>query len=162
MLKMKSALYIVAIFSLALVSCTERLPESKLPGDNGSDVITMIKATVAPLELKGYPGVGNYSWNNSHIIGIYGTGAGSNEQYLPVQSTLGASEAFFFGNEVGGDLTIYMPYLEGGIPAGQGHSAQSRTAAENFSGGGPGGTSRKHPPARHSPAPVGAPGGGRL
>ena len=119
MFKMKSLLCIVAVFSLALVSCTERLPESKLPDDNGSDVITMIKATVAPLELKGYPGVGNYSWNNSHIIGIYGTGAGSNEQYLPVQSTLGASEAFFFGNEVGGDLTIYMPYLEGGIPAGK-------------------------------------------
>ena len=119
MFKMKSLLCIVAVFSLALVSCTERLPESTLPNDNGSDVITMIKATVEPLQLKGYPGVGNYSWNESHIIGIYGTGVGFNEQYLPVQSTLGDSEAFFFGNEVGGDLTIYMPYLEGGIPAGK-------------------------------------------
>ena len=119
MSKMKSLLCIVAVFSLALVSCTERLPESTLPDDNGSDVITMIKATVAPLTLKGYPGVGNFSWNKDHIIGIYGTGAGVNERYLPVQSTIGDSEAFFFGNEVGGDLTVYMPYLESGIPAGK-------------------------------------------
>ena len=119
MFKMKSLLCIVAVFSLALVSCTERLSESTLPDDNGSDVITMIKATVAPLELEGYQGVGNYSWNKDHIIGIYGTGAGLNERYLPVQSTLGSNEAYFFGKEVGGDLTVYMPYLEGGIPAGK-------------------------------------------
>ena len=109
MFKMKSLFSIVAIFSLALVSCTERIPEKQMPDvDNG--VITMIKATVNPLELQGVPGVGEYSWNETHTIGIYGTAAGENECYLPVKTTLGSSEAQFYGNEVGGDMTIYMPF----------------------------------------------------
>ena len=116
MFKMKSLFSIVAIFSLALVSCTERIPEKQMPDvDNG--VITMIKATVNPLELQGVPGVGEYSWNETHTIGIYGTAAGENECYLPVKTTLGSSEAQFYGNEVGGDMTIYMPYVKGGSQA---------------------------------------------
>ncbi len=113
---MKSVLCIVAIFSLSLVSCVERIPEKPMPNvDNG--VITMIKATVEPLTLKGATGVGNYQWNETHNIGIYGTDAGENECYLPVKSTIGDNEAYFFGNTVGGDMTIYMPYLGEGSPA---------------------------------------------
>ena len=116
MFKMKSVLCIVAIFSLALVSCTERIPEKEMPNvDNG--VITMIKATVEPLTLKGATGVGNYAWNETHTIGIYGTTIGENECYLPVKSTIGDNEAYFFGNAVGGNMTIYMPYLSAGSPA---------------------------------------------
>ena len=113
---MKSLLYIVAIFSLALVSCTERIPEKEMPDvDNG--VITMIKATVEPLTLQGLEGVGNYAWNEAHTIGIYGTTAGKNECYLPVKTTVGDNEAYFFGNVVGGDLTIYAPYSKEGNTA---------------------------------------------
>ena len=113
---MKSLLYIVAIFSLALVSCTERIPEKEMPDvDNG--VITMIKATVEPLTLQGLEGVGNYAWNEAHSIGIYGTKAGQNECYLPVKTTVGDNEAYFFGNVVGGDLTIYAPYSKEGNTA---------------------------------------------
>jgi len=116
MFKMKSLLCIVAIFSLALVSCTERIPEKEMPDvDNG--VITMVKATVEPLELKGATGVGNYAWNEKHSIGIYGSTAGNNECYLPVKSTVGDNEAHFFGNVVGGDLLVYMPYLSEGSEA---------------------------------------------
>lgn len=116
MFKMKSLLCIVAIFSLALVSCTERIPEKEMPNvDNG--VITMVKATVEPLHLKGATGVGNYKWNETHTIGIYGTTIGENECYLPVKSTIGDNEAYFFGNAVGGDMTIYMPYVSSGSPA---------------------------------------------
>jgi hypothetical protein len=116
MFKMKSVLCIVAIFSLALVSCVERIPEKEMPNvDNG--VITMIKATVEPLTLKGATGVGNYSWNETHTIGIYGTTVGENECYLPVKSTIGDNEAYFFGNSVGGNMTIYMPYVSAGSPA---------------------------------------------
>lgn len=116
MFKMKSVLCIVAIFSLALVSCTERIPEKEMPNvDNG--VITMIKATVEPLQLKGAAGVGNFSWKETHNIGIYGTTIGENECYLPVKSTIGDNEAYFFGNPVGGNMTIYMPYVSSGSPA---------------------------------------------
>ena len=116
MFKMKSVLCIVAIFSLALVSCVERIPEKEMPNvDNG--VITMIKATVEPLTLKGATGVGNYSWNEAHTIGIYGTTIGENECYLPVKSTIGDNEAYFFGNSVGGNMTVYMPYVSAGSPA---------------------------------------------
>ena len=116
MFKMKSVLCIVAIFSLALVSCVERIPEKEMPNvDNG--VITMIQATVEPLHLKGATGVGNYQWNETHNIGIYGTTVGENECYLPVKSTIGDNEAYFFGNAVGGDMTIYMPYVSGGSQA---------------------------------------------
>ena len=116
MFKMKSVLCIVAIFSLALVSCVERIPEKEMPNvDNG--VITMIKATVEPLTLKGATGVGNYSWNETHTIGIYGTTIGENECYLPVKSTIGDNEAYFFGNSVGGNMTVYMPYVSAGSPA---------------------------------------------
>ena len=116
MFKMKSVLCIVAIFSLALVSCVERIPEKEMPNvDNG--VITMVKATVEPLTLKGATGVGNYSWNETHTIGIYGTTIGENECYLPVKSTIGDNEAYFFGNAVGGNMTIYMPYVSSGSPA---------------------------------------------
>ena len=116
MFKMKSVLCIVAIFSLALVSCVERIPEKEMPNvDNG--VITMIKATVEPLTLKGATGVGIYSWNQTHNIGIYGTTKGENECYLPVKSTVGDNEAYFFGNAVGGNMTIYMPYVSSGSPA---------------------------------------------
>lgn len=116
MFKMKSVLCIVAIFSLALVSCTERIPEKEMPNvDNG--VITMIKASVEPLQLKGAAGVGNFSWNETHNIGIYGTTIGENECYLPVKSTIGDNEAYFFGNAVGGNMTIYMPYVSSGSPA---------------------------------------------
>ena len=113
---MKSLLYIVAIFSLALVSCTERIPEKEMPDvDNG--VITMIQATVEPLTLQGLEGVGNYAWNEAHTIGIYGTTAGQNECYLPVKTTVGDNHAYFFGNVVGGDLTIYAPYSKEGSTA---------------------------------------------
>ena len=118
MFKMKSLLCIVAIFSLALVSCVERIPEKVQPDvDNG--VITMIKATVNPLELQvdGATEVGNYSWNETHTIGIYGSTLGENECYLPVKSTIGDNEAYFFGNAVGGDMAIYMPYVSAGSPA---------------------------------------------
>ena len=116
MFKMKSVLCIVAIFSLALVSCTERIPEKEMPNvDNG--VITMIKASVEPLQLKGAAGVGNFSWKETHNIGIYGTTIGENECYLPVKSTIGDNEAYFFGNAVGGNMTIYMPYVSSGSPA---------------------------------------------
>jgi hypothetical protein len=116
MFKMKSVLCIVAIFSLSLVSCVERIPEKEMPNvDNG--VITMIKATVEPLHLKGATGVGNYSWNETHTIGIYGTTIGENECYLPVKSTIGDNEAYFFGNSVGGNMTVYMPYVSAGSPA---------------------------------------------
>ena len=116
MFKMKSVLCIVAIFSLALVSCVERIPEKEMPNvDNG--VITMVKATVEPLTLKGATGVGNYKWNETHNIGIYGTTQGENECYLPVKSTIGDNEAYFFGNPVGGEMTIYMPYLSAGSAA---------------------------------------------
>ena len=116
MFKMKSVLCIVAIFSLALVSCVERIPEKEMPNvDNG--VITMVKATVEPLTLKGATGVGNYSWNETHTIGIYGTTIGKNECYLPVKSTIGDNEAYFFGNAVGGNMTVYMPYVSAGSPA---------------------------------------------
>ena len=116
MFKMKSVLCIVAIFSLALVSCVERIPEKEMPNvDNG--VITMVKATVEPLTLKGATGVGNYSWNETHSIGIYGTTIGENECYLPVKSTIGDNEAYFFGNSVGGNMTVYMPYVSSGSAA---------------------------------------------
>ncbi len=116
MFKMKSVLCIVAIFSLALVSCTERIPEKAMPDvDNG--VITMIQATVEPLTLKGATGTGNFVWNEAHNIGIYGTTEGENESYIPVKSTIGDNEAYFFGNAVGGDLTIYMPYVSAGSTA---------------------------------------------
>ena len=116
MFKMKSVLCIVAIFSLALVSCVERIPEKEMPNvDNG--VITMVQATVEPLTLKGATGVGNYKWNETHNIGIYGTTQGENECYLPVKSTIGDNEAYFFGNSVGGNMTVYMPYVSAGSPA---------------------------------------------
>ena len=72
MLKMKSALSIVAIFSLALVSCVQRLPEVEQPNvDNGA--ITMVKATVKPLSIEGLSGTGTYKWDGSLALGIYGT-----------------------------------------------------------------------------------------
>ena len=56
---MKSALYIVAIFSLALVACTERLDVKDVPSDyNGNGATTMVKATVKPLSIEGLDGVG--------------------------------------------------------------------------------------------------------
>lgn len=120
MLKMKSALSIVAIFSLALVSCVQRLPEVEQPNvDNGA--ITMVKATVKPLSIEGLSGTGAYKWDGSLALGIYGTSGGANECYLPVKSTAGSSESYFYGNVVAGDLTIYSPYSkEGGERALEG------------------------------------------
>lgn len=121
MLKMKSALCIVAFFSLALVSCVERLAETEMPNvDNGA--VTMVKAIVKPLTLEGVAGQGLYKWDGLNAIGINGTSKGVNERYLPVQSTIGGNEAYFYGNEVAGDLTIYMPYSqEGGVRADEGY-----------------------------------------
>ena len=116
MCKMKSALYIVAIFSFALVACTERIPETPMPNVNNG-AITMVKASVNPLVLEGADGVGTYSWGEAKTLGIYGS-AGVNEKYRIVKSTAGDSEAYFYGNVVDGDLTIYMPHsIEGGIKA---------------------------------------------
>lgn len=113
MLKMKSALSIVAIFSLALVSCVQRLPEAEMPNDkNGA--VTMVKAIVKPLTLEGVTGEGLYKWDGLNAIGINGVSKGRNERYLPVQSTIGGNEAYFYGHEVAGDLTIYMPYSQDG------------------------------------------------
>lgn len=110
---MKSALCIVAIFSLALVSCVQRLPEKEMPTiDNGA--ITMVKATVKPLNVEGLTGTGAYKWDGKTSLGIYGTTGGVNECYLPVKSTAGNNAAFFYGNVVAGDLTIYAPYSEEG------------------------------------------------
>lgn len=110
---MKSALSIVAIFSLALVSCVQRLPEKNMPNvDNGA--ITMVKATVKPLAIEGLTGKGTYKWDGNVSLGIYGTSGGVNECYLPVKSTSGSNEAYFYGNVVAGDLTIYAPYSQEG------------------------------------------------
>ncbi len=120
MLKMKSALCIVAIFSLALVSCVDRLAEADMPNDkNGA--VTMVKAIVKPLTLEGIAGEGLYKWDGLNSIGINGTSKGVNERYLPVQSTIGGNDTYFYGKEVAGDLTIYMPYSEeGGVRADDG------------------------------------------
>jgi hypothetical protein len=117
MLKMKSALSIVAIFSLALGSCVKHIPEKEMPNvDNGA--ITMVKASVKPLTVEGLSETGYYKWDGVLALGIYGTSRGLNECYLPVKSTAGSSEAYFYGNEVAGDLTIYAPYSkEGGEKA---------------------------------------------
>lgn len=104
---MKSVLYIVALFSLALVACTERLPESNMPDNVENGAITMVTASVKPLYVEGLDGVGNYKWGES-VLGI--VSSGKNERYLPVKSTTGDNEAYFYGNEVGGEMAIYMPY----------------------------------------------------
>ncbi len=120
MCKMKSALYIVAIFSFALVACTERLPEKPMPNDVDNGAITMVKATVNPLQLEGADEVGTFVWGENHTLGIYGS-AGVNEYYRVVKSTTGDSEAYFYGNVVDGNLTIYMPHsIEGGAKALEG------------------------------------------
>ena len=52
MLKMKSALYIVAIFALALVACTERLDVKDVPTDyNGNGATTMSTIDAPPVKL---------------------------------------------------------------------------------------------------------------
>jgi hypothetical protein len=137
MLKMKSALYIVAIFSLALVACTQRLDVKDVPGDyNGNGATTMVKATVKPLSIEGLDGVGTYKWDGNISLGIYGTSGGANECYLPVKSTAGDSEAYFYGNKVAGDLTIYAPYsAENGERALEGRiavPAQQKYYADAF------------------------------
>ena len=131
MCKMKSVLCIVAMFSFALVACTERLPEAQMPDvENGA--ITMVKATVKPLEVEGIEGVGNYSWSEASVLGIYGSEMGVNENYSIVKSTAGESEAYFYGNMVDGDLTIYMPHsLEGGANALEGR-VQVRTEQKYY------------------------------
>lgn len=117
---MKSALSIVAIFSLALGSCVKHIPEKEMPNvDNGA--ITMVKASVKPLTVEGLSETGNYKWDGVLALGIYGTSGGANECYLPVKSTAGTNESYFYGNEVAGDLTIYAPYSpEGGQKALEG------------------------------------------
>lgn len=107
MFKMKSALYIVAIFSLALVACTERIQSPEMP-DVSNGATTMVTALVKPLVVEGVEGVGYYKWDSETKIGILS--AGENQCYLPVQSTTGDDEAYFYGNVVGGNLTIYSPY----------------------------------------------------
>ncbi len=107
MFKMKSALYIVAIFSLALVACTERIQSPEMP-DVPNGATTMVTALVKPLVVEGIEGVGYYKWNSETKIGILS--AGENQCYLPVQTTTGDDEAYFYGNVVGGELTIYSPY----------------------------------------------------
>ena len=91
-----------------------------MPNDtNGA--VTMVKAIVKPLTLEGVAGEGLYKWDGLNAIGINGTSKGVNERYLPVQSTIGSNETYFYGNEVAGDLTIYMPYsVDGGIRADEG------------------------------------------
>ena len=87
--------------------------------DNGA--ITMVKATVKPLSIEGLSGTGNYKWDSSLQLGIYGTSGGANECYSPVKSTMGGNEAYFYGSAVAGDLTIYSPYsVEGGQRALEG------------------------------------------
>ena len=113
MLKMKSALYIVAIFALALVSCVNRVPVAQMP-DADTGAITMIKATVKPLELEGVSGTGIYEWSEEHNIGIYSEKS-VNERYVPVKTTTGSNEAYFYGNTVSGVLRVYMPYSSEGI-----------------------------------------------
>ena len=134
---MKSALYIVAIFSLALVACTERLDVKDVPTDyNGNGATTMVKATVKPLSIECLDGVGTYKWGGNISLGIYGTSGGANECYLPVKSTAGDSEAYFYGNVVAGDLTIYAPYsAEGGPRALEGRiviPVQQKSYADAF------------------------------
>lgn len=107
MFKMKSALYIVAMFSLALVACTERIQSPEMP-DVPNGATTMVTALVKPLVVEGIEGVGYYKWDSETKIGILS--AGENQCYLPVQSTTGDDEAYFYGNVVGGELTIYAPY----------------------------------------------------
>ena len=115
---MKSALYIVALFSLAMVACTERLPENNMPDNVENGAITMVEASVKPLYVEGLDGVGNYKWGET-ALGI--VSSGNNERYLPVKSTTGDSEAYFYGNEVGGEMSIYMPYSnENGAKAAAG------------------------------------------
>ncbi len=110
---MKSALYIVAIFALALVSCVNRIPEAQMP-DADTGAITMIKATVKPLQLEGISGTGIFKWSEKHNVGIYGEKS-VNECYLPVKTTTGSNETYFYGNTVSGVLRIYMPYSSEGI-----------------------------------------------
>ncbi len=121
MFKMKSALYIVAMFSLALVACTERIANTEMP-DVPNGATTMVTASVKPLVVEGIEATGYYKWGNETKLGILS--AGENQCYLPVQSTTGDDEAYFYGNVVGGELTIYAPYSnENGTKAKSGRLA---------------------------------------
>ena len=129
MCKMKSTLYIVAILSFALASCVQRLPDTDMPNvENG--VITMVKAVVKPVTLDGVTGVGNYSWSETATLGLYSE-EGVNENYAIVKSTTGSNEAHFYGNTVGGQLTISMPFATDGGAKALGGRVQMR-AEQNY------------------------------
>ena len=109
MRKMKSALYISVIAALFLASCTERLPEPQVP-DIQNDYTTVISASVNPLSIEGISAAGEFAWNESHTMGVSGSEMGKNELYVPVKSTIGTSEALFYGGAVKGEFAIYAPY----------------------------------------------------
>jgi hypothetical protein len=113
---MKSALYISVIAALFLASCTERLPEPQVP-DIQNDYTTVISASVNPLTIEGISAAGEFAWNESHTMGVSGSEMGKNELYVPVKSTIGTSEALFYGGAVKGEFAIYAPYTTDGAAA---------------------------------------------
>lgn len=116
MRKMKSALYISVIAALFLASCTERLPESQVP-EIQNDYTTVISAAVNPLSIEGVSGAGEFVWNESHTLGVNGSVMGRDQLYVPVKSTIGTSEALFYGGAVKGEFTVYAPYSTDGAKA---------------------------------------------
>ena len=113
---MKSALYISVISALMLASCTERLPEPQVP-EVKNDATTVLSVSVDPLSIEGVSGTGEYTWAGTHTLGVSGSELGVNQLYVPVKSTIGTSEALFYGGAVKGEFTVYAPYSEKGAQA---------------------------------------------
>ena len=113
---MKSALYISVISALMLASCTERLPEPQVP-EVKNDATTVLSVSVDPLSIEGVSGAGEYTWAGTHTLGVSGSELGVNQLYVPVKSTIGTSEALFYGGAVKGEFTVYAPYSEKGAQA---------------------------------------------
>lgn len=113
---MRSALYISVISALVLASCTKRLPEPQTP-DVVNDATTVLSASVETLAMTGVSGAGEFIWNETHTLGVSGSELGANCKYVPVKSTIGLSEALFYGGAVKGEFTVYAPYSTDGAVA---------------------------------------------
>lgn len=122
---MKKFSLLIALTAI-LSACTTRLALPQDPADiEGGDVVSVIYASVQPLILADeggviIPGEMQWTWPEQAVLGVYGSEKGSNEPYRIRSSYEGtSSEAVFYGPEVAGSLSAYMPWKKEGAEYAQ-------------------------------------------